>query len=265
MQIGETFSPSVPCGNNGVFLQTGSTPPGQYIVPSPGVLTSWSYQAAASAPQIKLKVGRPQGGAIFTIVGESDLKSPALNTVNVYPVRIAVASGDVIGIYTPTAGLCGANPPGYSGFAKLGDDPPGTTGTYSMTTGKLDLAAVLESDTDNDGFGDETQDECPGLAGPVNGCPEPTDTSSPQAQITKGPKDKTRKKRATFEFAGADARAVASFQCSLDGGAFATCTSPHTVKVKKGKHTFQVRAVDDVGNVGTAASDSWKVKKKKRR
>jgi hypothetical protein len=92
--------------------------------------------------------------------------------------------------------------------------------------------------------------------------PEPGDSTSPSAQITKGPKDKTKKKTATFEFGGTDARAIASFQCKLDAGAFAACTSPHTVKVKKGKHTFQVQAIDLAGNVGSPATDDWKVKKK---
>jgi hypothetical protein len=46
-------------------------------------------------------------------------------------------------------------------------------------------------------------------------------------------------------------------------GAFASCTSPHTVKVKIGRHTFQVQAIDEAGNVGTPATDTWKRKKKK--
>ncbi len=96
--------------------------------------------------------------------------------------------------------------------------------------------------------------------------PDGTDTSPPDTTITAGPKDKTKKKTATFEFSGTDARAVASFRCSLDGGAFAACASPYTVKVKKGKHTFSVSAGDEAGNVdATPASDDWKVKKKKKR
>jgi hypothetical protein len=91
----------------------------------------------------------------------------------------------------------------------------------------------------------------------------PSDGLAPVATITKGPKDKTKKKTATFEFTGTDARAVASFQCKLDAGAFTPCTSPHTVKVKPGKHTFQVQAIDQAGNVGAPATDAWKRKKKK--
>ena len=91
------------------------------------------------------------------------------------------------------------------------------------------------------------------------------DTAPPSTAITKGPKDKTKKKTATFEFTATDARAVAGFECSLDGAAFSACSSPLTVKVKRGKHTFRVRAIDDAGNVGQPASDDWKRKRRKRK
>jgi hypothetical protein len=101
---------------------------------------------------------------------------------------------------------------------------------------------------------------------------EPTPTAEPAADpppdttITKGPKDKTRKKRATFEFTGTDARAVSAFQCKLDAGPFVACTSPYRVRVKKGKHTFQVQAIDQAGNVdGSPATDTWKRKKKRKK
>ena len=86
----------------------------------------------------------------------------------------------------------------------------------------------------------------------------------PNTQITKGPKDKTKQKTATFEFSANEA---ATFNCVLDGKEqFKPCTSPLTVKVKKGKHTFSVTATDSAGNPdATPATDSWKVKKKRRR
>jgi predicted outer membrane repeat protein len=107
-----------------------------------------------------------------------------------------------------------------------------------------------------------------GGAGPA--C-EPTDANAPETTITKGPKNKQKlkgnkkRKKATFEFTATDARAVAGFECSLDGSPFAPCTSPRKEKVKKGKHEFEVRAVDAAGNVDpTPATDDWKVKKKKK-
>jgi hypothetical protein len=75
-----------------------------------------------------------------------------------------------------------------------------------------------------------------------------------------------KKAKATFRFTGTDARVVTSFQCSIDGGPFEPCASPDKVKVKKGKHEFEVRAVDAAGNVDpTPATDDWKVKKKKKK
>ena len=118
-------------------------------------------------------------------------------------------------------------------------------------------------------FGVQPPQEMPATSGPPTSpppsgevTPPANDSTPPTVAITAGPHEKTRQKTATFEFTGTDARAVASFQCGLDGGPFSSCTSPHTVKVKKGKHTFEVRATDQAGNVGTPASDSWKRKKK---
>jgi hypothetical protein len=92
------------------------------------------------------------------------------------------------------------------------------------------------------------------------------DTQPPETHITKSPKDKTKKKTATFEFTGTDTRALSGFQCKLDAGAFVSCISPYTVRVKKGKHTFQVQGIDQAGNVDSSpATDTWKRKKKRKR
>ena len=53
-----------------------------------------------------------------------------------------------------------------------------------------------------------------------------------------------------------------SFECKLDKGAFAPCTSPKTYKVKPGKHTFSVEALSAAGTDPTPATFSFKVKKK---
>jgi len=98
--------------------------------------------------------------------------------------------------------------------------------------------------------------------------PTPPDTRAPQTTITKAPKAKLKAKKKTakaiYEFSSDEGGS--SFECSLDGDAFAPCTSPHTEKVKKGKHSFEVRAKDAAGNVdGTPAEDAFKVVKKKKK
>ena len=107
---------------------------------------------------------------------------------------------------------------------------------------------------------------------PRNNATPPTETActgggnpggGPDTKIDKGPKKKTKKKKATFEFSSPTPGV--SFECSVDGNApkaFGTCTSPFTVRVKKGKHKFEVRAVLDGTPDGSPADYSWKVKKR---
>jgi hypothetical protein len=93
--------------------------------------------------------------------------------------------------------------------------------------------------------------------------PGPGDTTPPETTLTNVPKDKSKQKTATFGFGSNE---PVTFECALDRGAFEPCTSLKTYKVKKGQHTFEVRAIDGAGNVDPSpAGDDWKVKKKKKK
>ena len=244
-----------------------------YTIPSAGVITEWRHFANGTAGQtLRLRVFRAGSFGILTAVAESEGEVLTPSVVNTFPTRIRVEGGELIGVLTGPAGMGGSSCVYIGGglaamdqVAYGGDNfapPVGEPATYpsNLNNFRLNVAAVLEPDADNDGFGDETQDCNSGNAA------QATDCAPPDTQITKGPKAKTKKKQATFEFSGNDARTIAGFECSLDGGAFASCTSPHTVKVKRGKHTFSVRAVDAGGNAdGTPATDDWKVKKSKKK
>ena len=234
-------------------LQTVS-PGDQYVVPADGVITSWSFQANGTPPTLKFKVGRAQGGTVFTIVGESDLQTPAPNALNTYPVQIRVQAGDLIGFFDAVDGTCGSFAAGYAAQLGVGDVPPGSSASFPTFSSvpKLDVSATLEADCDNDGLGDETQD------------PE-ADCVAPETTITSGPPPKTRKRSAKFEFSSSEPGST--FQCRVDASTFVNCGAPFgLLKVKKGGHTFAVRAKDPAGNVDqTPATQNWIVKKKRKK
>ncbi len=95
--------------------------------------------------------------------------------------------------------------------------------------------------------------------------PPPPDKTAPETEIDKGPKKKTQKRKAKFTFSANEAGA--KFECNLDGNlGFSPCSSPVTVKVGLGKHSFTVRAIDAAGNVdATPDKQKWRVRKPKRR
>ncbi|HEV8688024.1 MAG TPA: hypothetical protein VGQ84_12170, partial [Gaiellaceae bacterium] len=85
------------------------------------------------------------------------------------------------------------------------------------------------------------------------------DTTPPDTSITAGPTGTVTSTSASISFGASEAGA--SFQCTLDGGAYTACTSPQSYTgLAAGTHTFQVRAVDAAGNAdATPAASTWTV------
>jgi hypothetical protein len=86
------------------------------------------------------------------------------------------------------------------------------------------------------------------------------DTKAPQTTITSSPPKLTNNPIATFSFTSTEAGST--FECSVDGGVFASCTSPWTpAPLGDGKHAFQVRAIDPAGNTdkSPAKAKPWTV------
>ena len=197
-----------------------------------------------------------------------------------------------------------ANAPGGAGtdigaFERQDSNPPGTTITSGLANG-----SQTKSRSQTFGFTATeacSTFQCRVDAGPFSGCTSPhttaaladgghtfsvraldggnhadaspaarmftIDATGPETEITKAPKKKvkTRKKRKKAKFTFSSTESPSSFECSLDDGGFDPCTSPFKAKVKKGKHSFEVRATDGLGNAdATPAKHKWKVKRKRR-
>jgi parallel beta-helix repeat protein len=87
----------------------------------------------------------------------------------------------------------------------------------------------------------------------------PPDITPPETAITSGPPSTTTSTSAAFTFSSNEAGST--FQCALDGAAFAACTSPRSYSgLATGAHTFRVRATDAAGNTDpTPAAYAWTI------
>jgi subtilisin family serine protease len=87
------------------------------------------------------------------------------------------------------------------------------------------------------------------------------DTAVPEVTLTSKPPATGFDRTPTFEFDSNDPDAT--YECRTDDGSYSACSSPHTTTELSdglaGDHTFAVRASDDVGNVGEAASADFTI------
>jgi hypothetical protein len=89
--------------------------------------------------------------------------------------------------------------------------------------------------------------------------PPPPHTTPPETTKRSAPPSSTTGTSASISFSSSEAGST--FECELDGAAFAPCTSPQSYTgLSVGSHSFAVRATDSHGNVDPSpASASWTV------
>jgi hypothetical protein len=244
---------------------------GGATVSQPGVIVRWRVRRDSTGfeadESVSLRVIRANTGA-----GRSAIETlPMAAGTYDYATRLPVQAGDQIGIDLPYSFLSIEELRIAGPVTGAGDEadiwaPPLAEGaTASPTTAdlavELMINADVEPDADGDGFGDETQDQCSTDAATQGVC---ASAGPPETTITKKPKKKLKKPKTTVEFSSNVA--TATFECRLDSKPFAACTSPHKLKkLKKGKHTFAVRAVAGGIADSTPAEAKFKVKKKPKR
>jgi len=189
-----------------------------------------------------------------TTEGTGMLKNVGLSTLSSDPANFAVAGGELF--FTANDHVHGRELWRSDGTAEgtvlAGDINPGEPGSDPQRMadfrGSLFFAA-------NDG---ESGEELWRTA----------DVTPPDTRITKRPprrivlRGKRRKARVVLRFTADEEGAT--FRCKLDRGRYKKCSSPHKLRVKPGKHTVQVQAVDAAGNRDkTPAKVTFRVRKRR--
>ncbi|HVQ60292.1 MAG TPA: choice-of-anchor L domain-containing protein [Solirubrobacterales bacterium] len=160
--------------------------------------------------------------------------------------------------------LFGSAPDGTAVSIYLSTDCSGTPVTASATPTELasGLAVAVPANAVT-AFSATAKSEAPSPSVCSNSVSYMEDSTAPAATIGAKPDSPSGSAAASFSFTGADpgGSGVAGFECKLDDGAFAACTSPKAYgSLGDGSHRFQVRATDLAGNVEPApASYTWKV------
>ena len=161
------------------------------------------------------------------------------------------SNGDTIADSTPTYGLSADEPSTFQ-FNVDG-------GNFSACNASCDVSALTDG-THTLRFRAADADEN------QNTDPTPVqrmvmiDTVGPTIQIDARPADPTNSSNPSWQFSSAESGV--SYECQIDGGAFAPCSSgpAHSAgSLPDGPHTFAVRGRDAVGNAGPTLTDDFTV------
>ncbi len=174
---GEVVSIPSSCPSGCSYGQSTAPPGTSYVVPpGGGVVTSWSVRGGATVtPSDRVRL-RITTGAIdtSTVTAESSDEKPVAGAVATFATRIPVVGGEhiVLRLLQATQGAGTVHwvediggPPVVATL--IGDPAVGESYLFSVpgvALRRVSLAATVESDADADGFGDDTQDNCPSVA-----------------------------------------------------------------------------------------------------
>jgi hypothetical protein len=155
--------------------------------PSDGVVVRWRVKDASGPMAVRVT---RSVGADYLFVSSSALEIPADTGLATFATRQPIKAGDFIGLElrsaTATFGLdpAGMAPSGTAATVFAGPIPDGTVATPvspPIDKARVYVNADVEPDADHDGFGDETQDQCPSDASTAGSCPPPAKDTTPPA------------------------------------------------------------------------------------
>jgi len=182
---------AVRCDATCTELQTARPGGTGLTIPVAGVITRWRLRAATSGT-VRLRVLRPVGDGTFATVGLSEPQKlaqahdPGQDAQYTFTARLSVQVGDQIALdhergaaaifhsYGQDASYAAA-----SFRPQPAVDVPAAPAAAAIGR-ELLLNADIERDADGDGFGDESQDNCPAIANDQtsNPCPPGTGTGT---------------------------------------------------------------------------------------
>ena len=84
------------------------------------------------------------------------------------------------------------------------------------------------------------------------------DTVAPNVQLTAQPPAVNLANNASFAFSSNEVGST--FECKLDSGNYTACSSPVSLTVANGLHSYSIRATDTAGNVSLAQIANWEQK-----
>ncbi len=169
-------------GAESVSLISVANAPGSLLpatAPASGVITQWRLNVIEGIPvgviSQALKVVRPSGSGGYQVVGVSDLEA-VVGGLNTFSTRIPIQAGDHLALSgAPETLFCQTGNTEDRVLAALlpGVGSPAVLGAEADSD-QLPVVAKIEPDADGDGYGDETQDQCPQSAAYQGQCPQLT-------------------------------------------------------------------------------------------
>jgi hypothetical protein len=175
--IGDECVATLPAAD-ATFVLVASTGGLPTTAPSDGVITKWQINLPVGpGPAIptNLKVFTPQPGPNEFRVDAVSAPEAVGGGTSTFNARLPIQAGDHVGIRggAPGTPVCSPKPAGNAIAAIAGDAPAGSVATYTgVPEVSLPLVVTIEPDADGDGFGDETQDQCPQNATTQLTCPK---------------------------------------------------------------------------------------------
>lgn len=161
-----------------------STSPNSYEAPSDGVLSRVGFYVGPvteASDYVQARTFRRTGGSDSTVVSEGDkhLISGLPAGLHSYFERIPIAAGDILGGRFDTTPFIEGTPHVFatasaSDVAGVSTFPgPNLGDSFTASTSsshRVNMSAVFEADGDGDGYGDTSQDLCPGSPHATDAC-----------------------------------------------------------------------------------------------